>query len=42
MDYLISVLVVLGVILVSMMLHELAHGFVAYRLGDNTAKDEGD
>ncbi len=41
MDYLVSVLVVLGVILVSMMLHELAHGLVAYFLGDNTAKDEG-
>lgn len=41
MGYLVSVLVVLGVILVSMMLHELAHGFVAYLLGDNTAKDEG-
>ena len=30
-------LTVLGVILVSMMLHELMHGFVAYRLGDETA-----
>lgn len=29
---------VLGVILVSMMLHELMHGFVAYRLGDDTAR----
>lgn len=41
MSYLVSVLVILGVILVSMMLHELAHGFVAYLLGDDTAKDEG-
>lgn len=41
MGYVVSILVVLGVILVSMMLHELAHGFVAYLLGDNTAKEEG-
>ena len=36
-----ALLVVLGVILVSMMLHELAHGAVAFALGDTTAKDEG-
>ncbi len=36
-----ALLVVLGVILVSMILHELAHGLVAYALGDTTAKDEG-
>ncbi len=29
------------VLLVSMMAHEVAHGFVAYRLGDPTAKDHG-
>lgn len=29
---------VLGVILVSMMLHELAHGFIALKLGDETAR----
>ena len=29
---------VLGVILVSMMFHELMHGLVAYRLGDETAR----
>ena len=29
---------VLGVILVSMMLHELMHGFVALKLGDDTAR----
>ena len=32
---------ILVVILVSMILHELAHGVVAYLLGDTTAKDEG-
>lgn len=41
MSYLVSVLIVLAVILVSMMLHELAHGYVAYLLGDDTAKREG-
>lgn len=29
------------VVLVSLVLHELAHAFVAYRLGDPTAKNEG-
>lgn len=29
--------IVLVIILISMMLHELMHGFVAYRLGDDTA-----
>ncbi|MCL2038681.1 site-2 protease family protein [Candidatus Saccharibacteria bacterium] len=38
---LISILIVLIVILVSMTLHELMHGFVAYKLGDDTAKDLG-
>lgn len=30
--------IVLGVVLVSMMLHELMHGFIALRLGDDTAR----
>lgn len=34
-------LVVIGTILVSMTLHELMHGVVAYKLGDRTAKEEG-
>lgn len=33
--------IVLGVILVSMTLHEAMHGFMAYYLGDDTAKLEG-
>ena len=32
---------VLGVILVSMTLHEVMHGFMAYYLGDDTAKLQG-
>lgn len=41
MNYLLSIIVVFVIILISMMLHELAHGYTAYLLGDDTAKDEG-
>lgn len=34
-------LIVLGVILVSMTIHEVMHGYVAYWLGDDTAKHQG-
>lgn len=37
----IEALIVLVIILVSMVLHELAHGVVAYWLGDTTAKEDG-
>lgn len=37
----IQIVVVLGVILVSMTLHEVMHGFMAYWLGDDTAKEQG-
>ena len=37
----VEVLIVLGIILVSVILHELAHGVVAYWLGDKTAKYAG-
>lgn len=33
--------IVLGVILVSMTLHEVMHGLMAYWLGDDTAKEQG-
>ena len=36
-----GVVVVLCVIVFSMMLHELAHGGMAYLLGDETAKEDG-
>lgn len=36
-----AILIVLGIIIVSMVLHELAHGYMAYFLGDTTAKEEG-
>lgn len=35
------IVLVLIVILFSMTLHEVMHGFTAYWLGDNTAKDQG-
>lgn len=41
MEYVITIIIAFVVILLSMMLHELAHGVVAYRLGDDTAKTEG-
>lgn len=37
----INVSVVIGVVLISMTLHEVMHGFVAYWLGDDTAKLQG-
>lgn len=40
-DIIITILTVLGVVLVSMTIHEAMHGFVAYWLGDDTAKREG-
>lgn len=36
-----TIVITIGVILVSMTIHEAMHGFVAYWLGDDTAKDEG-
>ena len=36
-----SVIIILVIIVFSVILHELAHGVVAYWLGDNTAKDAG-
>ncbi|MBR3319522.1 site-2 protease family protein [Candidatus Saccharibacteria bacterium] len=36
-----GVVIVLCVIVFSMMLHELAHGVVAFALGDTTARDDG-
>lgn len=36
-----NVVIVLIIVLISVILHELAHGLVAYWLGDRTAKDMG-
>ena len=40
-DLILNLSIVIGVILVSMTLHEAMHGFVAYWLGDDTAKLQG-
>jgi Zn-dependent protease len=36
-----DVLILIGVILVSLTIHEMTHAFVGHALGDNTAHDEG-
>ena len=36
-----NIVIVLGIVLISVILHELSHGVVAYWLGDHTAKDAG-
>lgn len=41
MNALVGAIIVLAIILSSMILHELAHGLVAYWLGDTTAKEDG-
>lgn len=40
-DIIINLLVVFGVILISMTLHEAMHAYVAFWLGDDTARKEG-
>ncbi len=40
-DALMQVLAVCMIVFLVMPLHELAHGFIAYKLGDNTAKNMG-
>lgn len=40
-DWLIRTLTIMPGILVAISFHELAHGYVAYLLGDNTAKNSG-
>jgi Zn-dependent protease len=40
-DLILQIVIVLGVILFSMTLHEVMHGVMAYWLGDDTAKLEG-
>lgn len=40
-ESILTLVIILVVVLFSMVLHELAHGWVAYKLGDDTAKDDG-
>lgn len=41
LSILMQILATLFVIMIVLPFHELAHGFVAYKLGDNTAKNQG-
>jgi Zn-dependent protease len=41
MDFLFSIGVFIPILLLSVTIHEVAHGYVAYRLGDPTAKNAG-
>ena len=41
MDLLLDIAIIAIPALICITIHELAHGYVAYRLGDNTAKDMG-
>lgn len=36
-----KILIILGVLIVAVVGHEIAHGFVAYKFGDLTAKNQG-
>ena len=40
-DALMEILAVVMIVFLILPLHELAHGFIAYKLGDNTAKNMG-
>ena len=40
-DKLLSLVLTLPAVLIAITFHEFAHGFAAYKLGDNTAKNEG-
>jgi Zn-dependent protease len=40
-DRWVNLLYLLPILLISLMVHELAHGWIAYRLGDPTAKNRG-
>ncbi len=41
MDYIIDKIIILPGLLIAITLHELAHGYIAYKLGDPTAKQKG-
>lgn len=41
MEFIITLIFILIILVFSTVLHELAHGFVAYKLGDDTAKLSG-
>lgn len=40
-DLLVAFVIVLPILVVSLVLHELAHGWAAFRMGDGTAREQG-
>lgn len=40
-DYIVEILITIPIVLIALTFHECAHGFVAYKLGDATAKNLG-
>ena len=40
-DMLLNIVIIAIPALICITIHELAHGYAAYRLGDNTARDMG-
>ncbi len=41
MDFLLQIIIQLPILLISLTIHEFSHGYVAYMLGDDTAKRAG-
>ena len=41
LNYVIPFLYIIPVVLISLPIHEFSHGYVAYKLGDPTAKESG-
>ncbi len=41
MDFLLQIIIQLPILLISLTIHEYSHGYVAYKLGDDTAKRAG-
>ena len=40
-DFLIELIIIFPIVLIALTFHECAHGFIAYKLGDPTAKYMG-
>ena len=41
MNYFIELLLTVPTVIIAIIFHEVAHGFIAYKLGDYTAKAQG-
>ena len=40
-EHLVDLLITIPIVLISLTVHEVAHGYAAFKLGDSTAKDRG-